>query len=124
MTVKKILIADDEEYMRALVRETLDEPEYSIVEAANGIEALDLARSEHPDLLILDWQMPGMSGIDVVKQYRKNAAAARVPFILLTARGAEEDRGAGLSLGAHAYLAKPFSPLELLRMVSDVLGRP
>ena len=119
--VKTILIADDEEHLRTLVRTTLDEPHYRILEASNGTEALRVAEAEHPDLLVLDWMMPGMTGVEVVAKLQKNPDTARIPFILLTARGQERDKYEGTSLGAFAYLVKPFSPLELLEKVAEVL---
>jgi two-component system phosphate regulon response regulator PhoB len=119
--MKTILLADDEPNLRTLVHTTLEDSQYDILEAANGVDALELARSKRPDLLVLDWMMPGMSGIDVAKHLRGDPATAHIPIIMLTARGQEKDREQGLAAGALAYLVKPFSPLELLEKVKEVL---
>lgn len=120
--MKTILLADDEPNLRTLVHTTLEDSRYNILEAANGSDALQLARARKPDLLVLDWMMPGISGIDVAKQLRGNPETAHIPIIMLTARGQEKDKAQGLDAGAFAYLIKPFSPLELLEKVREALG--
>jgi len=119
--MKKILLADDEHNLRMLVHTTLEDGEYEILEAANGTEALEMAKKEKPDLLVLDWMMPGLSGIEVAKRLRNDPDTADIPIIMLTARGQEKDREKGQALGAYAYLLKPFSPLQLLEKVKDAL---
>ena len=119
--LKTILLADDEANLRILVRTTLDDAEYCIIEAADGTTALELARQQRPDLLVLDWMMPGLNGIDVVQALRQDPVTAHIPIIMLTARGQETDKERGHSLGTSAYLVKPFSPLELLRKVQELL---
>jgi DNA-binding response OmpR family regulator len=120
--LKTILLADDEANLRILVRTTLDDAEYCIIEAADGTTALELARRQRPDLLVLDWMMPGLNGIDVAQALRQDPVTAHIPIIMLTARGQETDKERGHSLGTSAYLVKPFSPLELLRKVEELLG--
>jgi two-component system, OmpR family, phosphate regulon response regulator PhoB len=120
--MKTILLADDEANLRILVRTTLEDPDYRILEAADGTSALELARQQHPDLLVLDWMMPGINGIEVAKALRQDPATAHIPIIMLTARGQETDKTQGHSLGTCAYLVKPFSPLELLQKVQEALG--
>src|SRR3989449_10985127 len=120
--MKTILLADDEANLRRLVRSTLNDPQYRILEAANGTATLELARTERPDLLVLDWMMPDMSGIEVAQTLRQDTATAHIPIIMLTAKGQERDKEQGRALGAYAYLVKPFSPLELLEKVQAVLG--
>jgi two-component system, OmpR family, phosphate regulon response regulator PhoB len=120
--MKTILLADDETNLRILVRTTLEDPDYCILEAADGTTALELARQQHPDLLVLDWMMPGINGIEVAKTLRQDPATAHIPIIMLTARGQETDKAQGHSLGTWAYLVKPFSPLELLQKVQEALG--
>lgn len=119
--MKTILLADDEMHLRILVRTTLDDPEYHLLEAADGTTALDLARRQPPDLLVLDWMMPGINGIEVAKMLRQDPSTAHIPIIMLTARGQETDKAQGQSVGAYAYLVKPFSPLELRQMVEQAL---
>ena len=119
--MKTILLADDEVNLRALVHATLDDPQYRILEVADGPTTLELVRKEHPDLLVLDWMMPGLSGPEVAKVLRQDPATAHIPIIMLTARGQEMDKEQGLAMGAYAYLIKPFSPLELLEKVEEIL---
>jgi two-component system phosphate regulon response regulator PhoB len=119
--MKKILLADDESNLRTLVHTTLEDSEYEILEATNGTEALEMAKKERPDLLVLDWMMPGLSGIEVAKLLRDDPDTADIPIIMLTARGQEKDREKVKALGAYAYLLKPFSPLQLLEKVRDAL---
>jgi signal transduction histidine kinase len=121
---RTILLVDDEANLRTLVRTTLDDASCRIIEASGGAAALELARTEAPDLILLDWMMPGMSGLDVLKALRGNAATAGTPVIMLTAKGQQKDKEQILSLGACSYLVKPFSPLELLGKVEDVLQLP
>ncbi|HSF32191.1 MAG TPA: response regulator [Candidatus Tectomicrobia bacterium] len=120
--MKTILLADDEANLRILVRTTLDDPEYYILEATDGATTIELARQAQPDLLVLDWMMPGINGIEVAQALHQDAATAHIPIIMLTAKGRETDKARGHSVGANAYLVKPFSPLELLRKVQEVLG--
>jgi CheY-like chemotaxis protein len=119
--LKTILIADDEAHLRLLVRKTLAEDDYRIVEAANGQEALALARKERPDLVILDWMMPRLSGLQVLEALRDDPDTAALRVIMLTARTQQVDRGLALREGVTAYLVKPFSPLELIQLVEQVL---
>lgn len=120
--MKTILIADDHDHLRLLVAKTLGSPSYRILEACNGDEALDLAQRESPDLLILDWMMPGRSGLEVVQALRQDPATAELPVIMLTARAQSADRSNAMLHGVRAYIVKPFSPLELMELVEKVLG--
>src|SRR5690606_27170191 len=108
---RTILLADDEAHLRTLVRTTLEDPGCRILEAANGNAALELARSELPDVVVLDLMMPGLTGIEVLNRLRREAKTAAIPVVMLTATGQEKDRNRALELGADAYLVKPFSPL-------------
>jgi CheY-like chemotaxis protein len=120
--VRTILIADDHDHLRLLVSKTLGGPDYRIVEARDGDEAYALASTENPDLLILDWMMPGKSGIQVVEALRKDPGFGDVPVIMLTARAQNADRNRAVTLGVHAYLVKPFSPIQLMETVEKILG--
>jgi CheY-like chemotaxis protein len=119
--MKTLLLADDEANLRMLARITLDDPDYRILEAADGKAALTLARTEHPDLLVLDWMMPGLTGIEVAHLLRQDPNTSDIPIIMLTAKGQEVDKEQGQGYGTYAYLAKPFSPLELLEKVEAAL---
>lgn len=120
--MKSILLADDEESLRILVHATLEDPDYQIFEAGDGDEALAMARQENPDLLVLDWMMPGKTGVEVTALLRQDAAMRHTPIILLTAKSQQEDIGAALKAGVTSYLVKPFSPVELRDKVQELLG--
>ena len=120
--MKTILIADDHDHLRLLVSKTLSGPDYRIIEARDGDEAYSLAMTESPELLILDWMMPGKSGIQVVEALRKDPGFGDVPVIMLTARAQNADRNRAVTLGVHSYLVKPFSPIELMETVEKILG--
>ena len=123
---KKILIADDEQPLRLLVRATLEdesgEERYEIIEAADGNEALEMARRERPELILLDIAMPGLTGLEVCKMLKGDPATSDLMIVMLTAKGQQSDRERGLAAGADDYFAKPFSPLELLQLVDRVMG--
>ncbi len=120
--MKSILIADDEENLRLLVRTTLDESNYRILEAADGLETLRVVKQEKPDMILLDWMMSEKTGIDVLKELKQYPATEAIPVVMLTARAQAVDRGQSMALGARAFLGKPFSPLELMDVVREVLG--
>jgi CheY-like chemotaxis protein len=121
VTIKTILIADDHDYLRLLVRTTLESPGYRIIEASDGREALQLATEEHPDLMILDWMLPEMSGIEVLDALRSNTETSALPVIMLTAKAQSVDRNQAIMKGIRGYLTKPFSPLELVDRVEKAL---
>ena len=116
-----ILIADDEPAIVELVRFTLEDPGVAVVEAATGLEALDLARATRPDLILLDVHMPGLTGIEVCRRLRHEPAFAGACIVMLTAAGQEWDRLQGRAVGADEYLTKPFSPLQLIRIARSLL---
>jgi DNA-binding response OmpR family regulator len=118
--VAKVLIVDDEPNIREVVGLYLRRDGHEVVSAADGEEALDLFRGAVPDLVILDLMLPKLSGLEVC---RRMQAERRVPLIMLTARGAEEERIVGLGIGADDYVVKPFSPRELAARVTAVLRR-
>ena len=117
-----VLVCDDEPVLRMLVRATLEQGDYTVVEASDGDEALARTRAEHPDLILLDMMMPGRSGSDVLHELRADAATAETPVIMLTARAQAADREAMNLAGADHYLTKPFSPVGLAALVEEVLG--
>ncbi len=118
----KILIAEDDAAVRSLIRMTLDSGQTEILEVDDGAAALELARSELPELIFLDWSMPGSTGIEVCRALRENPETAQIKVVLLTARSERGDREAGFEAGADDYITKPFSPLQLLDKVTEVLG--
>lgn len=122
--MKTIIVADDEDHLRLLVSKTLEDPDHHILEALDGATALELARKERPQLIILDWMMPRMSGMQVLEALREDSATTSIPVIVLTARSQKPDRLFALKLGIRGYLIKPFSPLELIELVERVLYPP
>ena len=117
-----VVIVDDEESIRTLVQATLESPECKVLLAANGHEALALANSEHPQVIVLDWMMPGMSGLECLRRLAADPKLAGIPVLMLTAMGQEKDRQAALDAGAKAFLMKPFSPLQLVGIVRETLN--
>jgi DNA-binding response OmpR family regulator len=117
---KTILVVDDEERILHLLKDYLEEESFRVVTAADGREALFVARHEKPDLIVLDLMMPEMDGHAFMRQHRKEH---ETPIILLTARVEETDKVLGLELGADDYLTKPFSPRELTARIRAVLRR-
>jgi two-component system alkaline phosphatase synthesis response regulator PhoP len=122
---RKILVVDDEQSIVDLLEYNLQREGYQVVVARDGREALRLARTEPPDLIVLDLMLPGLDGFDVCRELRREGdpALARVPIIMLTARDEEVDRVVGLELGADDYVTKPFSVRELVARVKAVLRR-
>lgn len=119
----RVLVVDDEPDITALVAYHLAKAGYRVSTAANGPDALRAAREEHPDIVVLDLMLPGMSGYDVLQELRRQNDTGDVGVILLTSRREEADRIKGLSLGADDYLTKPFSPAELGLRVAALLRR-
>ncbi|NOT53898.1 MAG: response regulator [Deltaproteobacteria bacterium] len=122
--MKTILIADDDANLRMLARLTLNDPEYQIIEAEDGREALELTRSRHPDLLILDWMMPDMNGIEVTHALQSDPRTSHIPIIMLTAKARLEDQQRGRAAGVQSYLVKPFSPLALREQIKHLWTTP
>ena len=116
----KILIADDDDRIREIVRIFLEAEGFDVVQAEDGNKALEMVRKNNPDLVILDLMMPGLDGWTVCKILRKET---KIPIIILTAKGDENDRVLGFDLGADDYVVKPFSPRELSARVKAVLRR-
>ncbi len=118
-----ILLVEDEAALVTLLRYNLEREGFRLVDARDGEEALVLAKEERPDLVLLDWMLPLMSGLEVCRQLRRAPETRDVPIILLTARGEEADKVRGLDSGADDYLTKPFSPAELVARMRAVLRR-
>lgn len=117
----KILVCDDEPVLRALIRATLAPHGYDVVEAEDGDVSMARARLERPDLIVIDMMMPRRSGLDVIAELRSDADLACVPVIVLSARTQVADREAVAAAGADRFLAKPFSPSELARLVTELV---
>jgi len=118
--MKQILVVDDEPRIAEICRDYLERAGFKVMVADNGADALTLARSKQPDLIVLDLGLPKVDGLDVTRTLRKRS---NVPIIMLTARVEESDKLIGLELGADDYLTKPFSPKELVARVRAVFRR-
>jgi two-component system, OmpR family, phosphate regulon response regulator PhoB len=119
----QVLVVDDEPDISALVAYHLARASYRVRTAGSGAEALASVESQAPDLIVLDLMLPGMSGLEVLRELRGRAECAAIPVVLLTARREERERIEGLRLGADDYVAKPFSPQELVLRVGAILRR-
>jgi two-component system, OmpR family, phosphate regulon response regulator PhoB len=117
----RILVADDEESVRQLLQIVLQHEGYEVVLAANGAEALLAAHHQSPDLILLDWMMPVLDGLSVLKQLRKDKATCHIPVLMLTARQSDSDTTTALVGGADVYLTKPFEPQVVLSLISRLL---
>jgi len=120
---QKILVVEDEPDIRKLVNYNLAQEQYTVLEAEDGEQALKIVRRDKPNLVILDLMLPGLSGMEVCKRLREQSDTARLPILMLTAKAGEADRVVGLEMGADDYLAKPFSPRELVARVRAILRR-
>ena len=123
MAKEKILVVDDEEDIVELVRYNLSREGYQTLSAETGEKALRLARTEKPDLVVLDLMLPGMDGLEVTRAMKGDAELRRIPIVMLTAKGEEPDIVAGLELGADDYIVKPFSTRVLVARVRAALRR-
>jgi two-component system phosphate regulon response regulator PhoB len=121
--LKRLLLVEDDRSLAELVTFHFERAGYAVTRTGDGEEALILAEEVRPDLILLDWMIEGISGIEVCRRLRRRAATANVPIIMLTARGEEDDRIRGLDTGADDYLTKPFSPKELVARAGAVLRR-
>ena len=118
-----ILVVEDESSISELLRYNLEAAGYEVDVSADGDEALVAVAERRPDLIILDWMLPGTSGLEVCRQLRRASETRNLPIILLTARGEEPDRVRGLDSGADDYVVKPFSPSEVMARVRAVIRR-
>jgi two-component system phosphate regulon response regulator PhoB len=118
-----ILIVEDEPDIQELIAYNVEKAGHEALRAASAEQALDLVRDALPHLILIDWMLPGMSGIDLARSLRGSRRTEGIPLIMVTARGAEQDKLAGLETGADDYMTKPFSPAELNARIKAVLRR-
>jgi two-component system, OmpR family, phosphate regulon response regulator PhoB len=123
MSEAAILVVEDEEAIREMLVMALGQAGFTVLQAADAAQAQTVLEHNRTDLILLDWMLPGMSGVEWARRLRKNRRHAVVPIILVTARGEEEDKVRGLEVGADDYVAKPFSPRELVARIRAVLRR-
>jgi DNA-binding response OmpR family regulator len=118
-----VLVVDDEAPIRLLCRVNLEAENMKVLEAANGDTGLEMARAEHPDVVLLDVMMPGRSGWEVAEELLADDATSGIPIVFLTARAEVRDRAKGIDLGGVDYVTKPFNPVELAPLVRDLVRR-
>lgn len=123
MTEQKILIVEDEEDIRDLIHFHLFKNKYKVLEAQNGLDALEIAKSQQPDLILLDIMIPGIDGLEVCRQLKNSPETQEIKVIFITSKGEEEDIVKGLESGAEDYITKPFSPKILTARVKTILKR-
>lgn len=118
-----ILVVEDEEPIVTMLRYNLEKEGFKVYSAMDGEEGLLMVKEKKPDVMVLDWMLPSMSGIEVCRQLRRDHNTRNIPVIMLSARGEEDDRIRGLDCGADDYITKPFSPSELVARIRAVLRR-
>ena len=121
--VGKVLVVDDDPVIQRLLRVNFEMEGYEVIVASDGVDGLERARADHPDIVVLDIMMPRMSGLDVAKALKADPDTASIPVLLLSAKAQEADMRAGDESGADGYLTKPFDPLQLLQHVEELLAR-
>ncbi len=123
MTEATVLYVEDNEFNRKIVRQLLTRTTYRLREAVDGEAALGMVRQERPDLILMDVQLPKMSGLDVTRALRGDPATADVPIIVVTSFALSGDEQRAMAAGASAYIAKPYSPRELLELIHTFLAK-
>ncbi len=122
MSQKRILLVEDNEFNRKIVRDLLSRQPYDLLEAQDGEAGVEAARRELPDLIIMDVQLPKISGLDATRRIRAEPATAKIPIIVVTSFALSGDDKKAMDAGASAYLAKPYSPRQLLDAIRKMLG--
>ncbi|AJQ92958.1 phosphate regulon transcriptional regulator PhoB [Gynuella sunshinyii] len=123
MSGKTILVVDDETPIREMIAAALEMAGYHCIEAGDAQEAMSVVVDQKPDLLLLDWMLPGSSGVEICRRLKRDHLTAEIPVIMLTAKGEEDHKIQGLEAGADDYITKPFSPRELVARLKAVLRR-
>lgn len=123
MSNVSVLVVEDEDAIREMLGVVLEQADFSVRAASDAHQALALMNQSEPDLILLDWMLPGLSGVEWARRLKKDEAYREIPIILLTARGEEEDRVRGFEVGADDYVTKPFSTRELIARIKAVLRR-
>ncbi|GBD98715.1 alkaline phosphatase synthesis transcriptional regulatory protein PhoP [bacterium BMS3Abin07] len=118
----KIIVVDDEPFILMMIEDKLQKAGFDVITTRESRGAVELIRQEKPDLIILDWMMPEVSGIDICRELKTDEELAAIPIFMLTAKGQEDDEQIGLKCGVDRYITKPFSPRLLLEMVREAFG--
>ena len=124
MSARTVLYVEDNEYNRKIVRQLLSRTSYRLIEATDGEAGVAAAREQRPDLILMDVQLPKMSGLDATRLLRADEATKHIPIVVITSFALSGDRERAAEAGATAYLAKPYSPRERLALVREILPEP
>ena len=124
MSARTVLYVEDNEYNRKIVRQLLSRTSYRLIEATDGEAGVAAAREQRPDLILMDVQLPKMSGLDATRLLRADEATKHIPIVVITSFALSGDRERAAEAGATAYLAKPYSPRDLLALVREILPEP
>lgn len=120
--MSKVIVVDDEPFILMMIEDKLKKAKINVITLRESRNALEIIKKERPDLIILDWMMPELSGIELCKQIRKDSDISAIPVFMLTAKGQDSDEQLGLQSGVTRYITKPFSPKSLLEMVQETIG--
>lgn len=120
--MSKVIVIDDEPFILMMIEDKLKKGALEVVTVRESSTAMHVIRREKPDLVILDWMMPEMNGIDICRMLKQDEALKHVPVFMLTAKGQDADEQLGMQIGVERYITKPFSPKVLLEMVRETLG--
>ncbi len=121
--MSKIMVIDDEPFILMMIEDKLKRAGFQVITQRDSSTAAGRIRQERPDLVILDWIMPGVSGIEICREMKSDPGLANIPVVMLTAKGQEDDEKLGLKCGVDRYIVKPFSPKALLENVIEILER-
>lgn len=122
--MSKVIVIDDEPFILMMIEDKLKKAGFKVITLRESINAVPVIRNERPDLIILDWMMPELSGIDLCKMLKADPDLAEIPIFMLTAKGQEADEQLGVKYGVTRYITKPFSPKSLLEMIEETIGKP
>ncbi|MEK6581589.1 MAG: response regulator [Nitrospirota bacterium] len=121
--MRKVIVIDDEPFILMMIEDKLKKAGIKVITLRESINAVSVVKNEKPDLIILDWMMPELSGIDLCKMLKSEPDIAEIPIFMLTAKGQEADEQLGLKCGVTRYITKPFSPKSLLEMIEETIGK-
>ena len=121
--MSKVIVIDDEPFILMMIEDKLKKAGIKVITLRESINAVSVVKNEKPDLIILDWMMPELSGIDLCKMLKSEPDIAEIPIFMLTAKGQEADEQLGLKCGVTRYITKPFSPKSLLEMIEETIGK-
>lgn len=121
--MSKVIVIDDEPFILMMIEDKLKKAKIDVITLRESINALEIIKKEMPDLIILDWMMPELSGIELCKALKEDADLQNIPIFMLTAKGQNSDEQLGLQCGVTRYITKPFSPKSLLEMVQETIGK-